>query len=205
MGPVLHGAGSTLGHDDMADTNLKTTVGAADSNAYVDVAYVDSVLAGWPEQVRSAWLDLKSATPTDPVEERERLILEATRLIDRYPNAKDGAGGWGARQSPTQRLAFPRAVDAVGVLPEEVKTAVVEYIAFRLEESVTEVVDLQAERVTTASIRGESGSWGENETGLPAGARNELDRLLAGYGIAMSNLKSASPDGDTKSHFGGEP
>lgn len=198
--------GAHLVHDSMDTTALKTDVGGSDSNAYVDVAYVDGVLVGWPAAISNAWDDLKSAQPDKPVEERERLILEATRLIDRYPNAKDGAGGWGLRQSPTQRLAFPRSVDAVGVLPESVKTAVVEYIAFRLEGpgGAAEVVDLQAERVTNTSIRGESGSWGENETGLPAGVRNELDRLLDGYGAEITNPKSASPDGDDKSHFGGE-
>ena len=191
----------------MADTNLITTVGAADANAYVDEAYVDGVLIGWPASAAAAWDDLTTTTPTPPRNEREALILEATRLIDRYPNAKDGGGGWGGRQSATQRLSFPRSSDAIGVIPEEVKTAVVEYIVWRVEGpgGTSEIVDLQAERVTNATIRGESASWGENETGLPAGVRNELDRLLQGYAPGMTNPKSGSPDGDDRSHFGGEP
>ena len=186
-------------------TALKTTPGANDSNAYVDEAYVSENIIGWGADAGGAWDDLGKGTA--PFDEREALILQASRLIDQYPQAKDGGGGWGGRQNTDQRMAFPRAqADAVGVIPEGVKRAVIEYIVFRMMAITTEVVDLQEEGVTTVSTLGESGSMGENPTGLNGGCRRELDILLTGYNpVGMANrTPSGSPDGPDKFFFGGK-
>lgn len=186
-------------------TALKTTPAGSDSNAYVDVTFVDENIIGWGAEVGGFWDDLGKGDP--PFDEREALILEASRRIDQYPHSRDGGGGWGGRQKVDQRMAFPRAqADKVGVIPEGVKRAVIEYIVFRLLGITTEMVDLQEEGVTTVSALGESGSMGKNPTGLPGGCRRELDILLAGYSpVGVANRRpSGSPDSPDRFIFGGE-
>lgn len=174
-------------------TDLKDTPGGSDSNAYVDEAYVDAQIIGWGSGVRNLWDDLK-AKGTAPFDERESLIIMATRLVDQY------GVGWGPRQKASQRLSFPRATDALDTIPLGVKTAVIEFIAFRVEGVVTEIVDMQAEKVTNVSTLGESAAWRENESSLPAGARRELDRLIAAHNpVGIQNRSpSGSPDGPNK-------
>ena len=181
-------------------TALIITPGGSTSNAYVDEAYVSDNIIGWGADAGGAWDDLGKGTA--PFDEREALILQASRLIDQYPRAK----GWGGRQNTDQRMAFPRAqADAVGVIPEGVKRAVIEYVVFRMKGITTEVVDLQEEGVTSISSLGESGNFGENSSGLPGGCRRELDQLIAGYNpVGMANRKSASPDGPDETFFGGD-
>ncbi len=186
-------------------TALKTLPGASDSNAYVDEVYVSANIIGWGADAGGLWDDLGKGTA--PFDEREALILQASRLIDQYPQARDGGGGWGGRQDVGQRMAFPRShTDAAGVIPEGVKRAVIEYIVFRMREITTEIVDLQAEGVTTFSTLGESASMGENSSELNAGCRRELDTLLAGSSpTGMANrTPSGSPDGPDKFFFGGQ-
>jgi hypothetical protein len=123
-------------------------------------------------------------------EDKCRLLLRGTRLIDRFP-----PGGWGAKEKDDQRLVFPRAIDDVGVILEGVKIALMEYVDFRLAGDLTALKKLQGEGVTSTSILGQSSSFEKDETGLPAGARQELDRILEGSVPAVTrNREQSRPD-----------
>ena len=139
------------------------------SNAYVTVEEIDVLLEGFDTEIQGRWDDLaKDDAPES--DQQEAIILEATRLIDQYH-------GWGLRAVDGQRLSFPRSVDLKAAIPEGVKRAAAEYIAFRLDGQLIPIKTLQAERVTSASILGQTSSWEVDESGLPAGARKELNLL----------------------------
>jgi len=136
------------------------------ANSYLTIAEADALSLEFLNGEK--WDDLEE-------EDQARLLLTGTRLIDRYP-----PGGWGTREEPDQRLVFPRVIDEKGVIPEGVKLALMEYVDFRLAGDLTALKKLQGEGVTSTSILGQSSSFEKDETNLPAGARQELDRILEG-------------------------
>ena len=136
------------------------------ANSYLTIAEADALSQEFDNGEK--WDDLDQ-------EDQARLLLRGTRLIDRFP-----PGGWGTREKEDQRLVFPRVIDEKGVIPEGVKLALMEYVDFRLAGDLTALKKLQGEGVTSTSILGQSSSFEKDETGLPAGARQELNRILEG-------------------------
>ncbi len=145
------------------------TVSGSSANSYLTYEAADVLKNEY--DCADAWDAL------DAQETRERLLLKATRLIDRYGRAR---GGWGPQKVDGQRLAFPRACDAAGVIPEGVVRAVMEIVNAELASDVGEIKRVQAEGVTSASILGANMSMTADESLIPAEARAELDILIAG-------------------------
>lgn len=148
----------------MPTTIIDATPNGTAANSYLSLSEADTrsqtILNG------EKWDDLEE-------EDQCRLLLTGTRLIDRYPD-----DGWGVREVPEQRLVFPRASDDPGVILEGVKIALMEYVDFRLDGDMVGIKKMQAEGVTSTSILGQSASFGADDTGLPAGARRELKKIL---------------------------
>ncbi|MCE5281962.1 MAG: hypothetical protein LLG93_07650 [Deltaproteobacteria bacterium] len=145
---------------------IDATVSGASANSYMTVANADARAPAYPNS--ALWLAL--TTP-----QKEAMLQRATRLVDRYRR-------WELRLVSTQRLAFPRACDKAGAIPEGVLQAVMEFLDMSTQPSLTTLKTLQAEGVTSAAILGQSMSFGgsdgkTDQSGLPAGARSELDEL----------------------------
>ncbi len=134
------------------------------ANSYLTIAEADTLSLEFLNGEK--WDDLEE-------EDQARLLLTGTRLIDRFPES-----GWGTREKEDQRLVFPRVIDEKGVIPEGVKLALMEYVDYRLAGDLTELKKLQGEGVTSTSLLGQSSSFEKDESHLPAGARQELKRIL---------------------------
>lgn len=151
----------------MPDINATPSDPAA--NSYLTIAEADELIDGFEHGDK--WDDLDE-------DAKARLLVEATRKVDQYGGLK---GGWGPTKVSSQRLAFPRRPDTAGAIPEAVKLAVCEYLNFKLEGSLVALKKLQEEGVTSATILGQSQSFGADLSGLPAGARRQLDALLKAH------------------------
>ena len=148
----------------MADVVLDATPNGTAANSYLTI--VEATVLSGTIDFGERWDDLEE-------EDQKRRLLKGTRLIDQYPE-----GGWGPREEEDQRLVFPRAGDEPGVILEGVKRALMEYVDFRLAGDLDILKRLQAEGVTSTSMLGQSSSFEADESGLPAPARKELDRIL---------------------------
>lgn len=135
---------------------------AADS--YLSLTDARKRLNGFPPHVQDKWDEASSEANW------EWLLMRGTTLIDQYAD-------WGPLKESGQRLRFPRAADSDTAIPERVLAALAEYIAFYLDGAMVGVKKLQEEGVETASILGQSQTFAEERSGLPAGARRELDHL----------------------------
>lgn len=151
--------------------DLDATVSGAAANSYLTVAEADELLNAFPNADK--WDEIE-----DP-DDKARLLLRGTRIIDRYkewpPGAKDG-----------QRLVFPCTLDNPSTaIPERVKQALLEFVDYVLEGSLEQLKRLQAEGVSYTSILGQSASIGtdarQDQSLLPNGARRELDLLWSSY------------------------
>lgn len=140
---------------------LDATPSGPSANSYLTVVEADDLMEMFDQM--DAWDEL------DP-DAQAQLLMEGTRIIDAYKR-------WGPRKKSDQRLAFPRASDKEGIVPEEVRLALVEYLNYKLEGGLVPIKKLQAEGVTSASVLGQTSSFKEDSSRLPAGARNLLDEL----------------------------
>jgi len=167
---------------------LDATVSGPDANSYLTEDEADELLEGFPGKVMDRWDDLEQ-------DARCALLLEGTRKIDQYLN-------WGPRKVSDQRLSFPRATDPVDKIPEEVRHAVVEFIAYQLDAAMVPLKRLQEEGVTSASILGQSSSFEADKSGLPAGARRELDKLSRSHWTVPTGERDLHGNTDPLSFFG---
>ena len=154
---------------------LIATPAAADANSYLTLTDADERM-----QEFASFQDWDAIEDED---EQARLLIQGTRLIDRYCL-------WGPKQDDDQRLAFPRAVDDEDTILDAVVRALLEYVNYRLEDadgSRKALKDMQAEGVTSASVLGQSSNFGKDESELPAGARRELDQLKQTIGRPAQN------------------
>ena len=125
-------------------------------------------------------------------EQQQRILVVGTRLIDQYK-------AWGPKSDADQALSFPtkKDVNADGfVVPAEVKRALLEYCDFMAAGDLDHLKRLQAEGVTNASILGQSTTMTEDRSGLPAGARRELDKIWLGYNAPVVVKKPLFRGGD---------
>jgi hypothetical protein len=140
---------------------LNAAVSDPAANSYLTLVEADDAMEAFSQL--DAWDDL------DP-DAQSQLLMEGTRLIDSYRI-------WGPKKVLTQRLEFPRSTDAEGIIPEKVKTALLEYLNYKLEGDLEPLKKLQAENVKSASVLGQSSSFEADESRLPAGSRKPLDEL----------------------------
>lgn len=166
-------------------TVLDATPNGAAANSYLTMEEADERLNEFPNRLK--WDEL------DP-DDRKVLLFQGTRLIDRYRSTPP-------REKETQRLAFPTSKDAAGVIPEAVKLALLEFVDMMLGNvEIQELKQLQAEGVTNSSVLGRSATFTEDRSQLPAGARNELDRLLASYVTIELQNRPYDGSGDPCGH-----
>jgi hypothetical protein len=150
---------------------LDATISGTSSNAYLTVAQADDLMDGFPPVVQSKWDNLEGAEGFPDVSPaHEWMLIRAATLIDAYK-------GWGPKKATGQALAFPRSVDASDDVPSEVKAATMAVVELLLDEDLVPIKRLQEEGVTSASILGQSVGLAEERSGLPAGARRQLDKL----------------------------
>ncbi len=161
------------------------TVSGPAANSYLDRDDADASIEAYDGA--DSWSELSQ-------EAKDRLLLKATRLIDRY---RKESGGWGVRKDPLQRLAFPRSCD-VGI-PEEVKSAALETISSLLISNLDELKRPQAEGVTSINVLGASMSITADESLLPVEARAELDILARSY--VPIQTKNPTNGGKAESFF----
>ena len=140
--------------------DLDATVSGTAANSYVTLAEAAELMEAY-EQI-DAWDELDET-------EQARLLFRWTRLIDAYKS-------WGIRSVAGQALAFPRKRDG-GLLPRDIKLALMECVDFELEGSGSGLKRQQAEGVTSTSILGKSMTFAADSSRLPAGARVPLDEL----------------------------
>lgn len=152
------------------------------ANSYLTLDEADALFDAFSET--DAWDQL------DP-DDQAQLLLEGTRLVDSYKR-------WGPVLVGGQRLAFPRVMDAPGVIPENVRLALVEFVNYKLEGQLEPLKKLQAEGVSSASILGQSSNFKEDPSRLPAPARNMLDELWYSHWPKATG----NPDGSDCSFFG---
>lgn len=131
------------------------------ANSYLTLDEADTLFDAFSET--DTWDELE---PDD----QAQLLLEGTRLIDNFRR-------WGPVKVEGQRLAFPRTLDTLGAIPENVRLALVEYVNYKLDGQLEPLKKLQAEGVTSASILGQSSSFAADPSRLPAPVRNLLDEL----------------------------
>lgn len=165
---------------------LIATPSAVDANSYLTIEEADELMDGFDQSDK--WDDLE-----DP--DQAQLLLEATRMVDQYH-------AWGPRKETTQRLAFPRTQDASAKVPEEVRLAVAEYLNFKLADEAVALKKLQAEGVTSASILGQNTSFETDPSGLPAGSRRELDKLVKSHWPIGTVSRELDGTTDLDSFFG---
>ncbi len=146
---------------------LDVTISGPETNSYLSLDDARERLNGFPPHVQDKW---DEATSPD---NWEWLLIRGTALIDQFT-------AWGPLKVRTQIRSFPRGVDSATAIPERVLSALAEYIAFYLDGSMVGTKKMQEEGVETMSILGQSQSLAEERTGLPAGARRELEHLKRG-------------------------
>ena len=137
---------------------------AADS--YLTLVEADERMTGFLQAAK--WGALEDAA-------KETYLKAGSRIIGQY------RATWPPKQQSAQALPFPTSKDVSEQIPLEVKNAVLEWIDYRLEGKRITLKEQQAEGVTSASLLGQSKSFNADPSGLPAGARRELDKLLASY------------------------
>lgn len=135
------------------------------ADSYLTVAEADSRMTGFFQYAKWA------AKTTD---EKETLLKAASRQVGQYKPIPP-------KQQSTQALPFPTEKDESEVIPLRVQNAVLEVIDYRLESKLITLKQQQAEGVTSASMLGQSKSFNADPSGLPAGARRELDAQLDSY------------------------
>jgi hypothetical protein len=145
-----------------------------EATSYLTIEEADAMMDGYLSAEK--WDALKSESGASTGKTiRERLLRQAARLVDRYRALPP-------RQVLAQALAFPTVKDPAEQIPRAVKVAVCEWLDGYLQgPDFMALKRLQAEGVTSLSELGQSSSFKEDASLLPAGARRELDRLIDSY------------------------
>lgn len=144
---------------------INATAQDPEANSYLTLEEADAAMDSFLNA--EAWQDFD-----EPV--RERLLINGSRLINqRYP--------WPPKFDADQAMAFPTAIETDGAVPAEIRRALLEYLDFMAAGDLDHLKRLQAEGVTNVSQLGQSATVEKDESGLPAGARKELDKLWTKY------------------------
>lgn len=171
--------------------DIVATIGDPAANSYLSLEDADAKMDGFPNAL--AWSNLDEAT-------RQRLLLKWTRIIDRYKF-------WTPLTS-TQALAFPSSKDLPGVLPAQLLNAFLECLDFEAGAEMLSLKRLQAEGVTNRTLMGQSSTFKADSSQMPAGARNELDRLWRLYSapivVQRPHTEALRPDLTNRSPFEGD-
>jgi hypothetical protein len=171
--------------------DLNATPCDPEANSYLTLQEAGEMLGGF--LCADKWDALQSEGSEASGEAiKIRLLCTAARLVDRYRAMPP-------RQVSGQALAFPTSKDPSEEIPKAVKLAVCEWIDAYLENGplFQALKKAQAEGVTSMSELGQSSSFKEDASMLPAGARRELDRLIDSYDtISLDNPCRNDPLGD---------
>jgi hypothetical protein len=179
----------------MPTPEINAEVSGAAANSYLTIEEADERMSEFTNSDK--WDELKDA------DDRARLLLRATRLVDRYKL-------WPPRMVPTQRLAFPTSKELLAEIPESVKVAVLEIVDYILDGTLESLKKLQAEGVSSMSVLGQSMTLTDFATSpmdrsqIPAPARQELDLLYATYNAPVlgQHEYDGSDDPEGTSLFG---
>ncbi len=144
---------------------IEATPCSATADSYLTVAEADSRMTGFFQSAK--WAALAN-------EVKETYLKAASRQVGQYKPLPP-------KQQAAQAMPFPTSKDASLAIPERVLAAVLEVIDYRLENKLVVLKQQQAEGVTSASLLGQSKSFNADPSGLPAGARRELDAQIASY------------------------
>lgn len=171
--------------------NIDSEVSGLGANSYLSIAEADEMIQAFPPKIEDKWNELDEGDDA-------QLLIEASRMVDGYRGENGDNAGWAPPKVSGQALAFPRVCD--DGIPAEVKTAVMEYVAYRLDGRKVQIKEAQEEGVTSAGIMGQSMALGTDKSGMPAGARRQLNRLADRYWPkATENRKT---DGCDQPFFG---
>jgi len=155
--------------------DLNATVGDPEANSYLTIEEADSFMDGFLSA--ELWDALKSESSESTGDTiRKRLLIQATRLVDRYRPLPPKA-------LATQALAWPTVKDPAGEIPRDVKLSMCEWIDAYLQGGprFQALKRMQAEGVTSMSQLGQSSSFEKDLSMLPGGARLLLDRKIDSY------------------------
>lgn len=159
---------------------LNAIPGDPEANSYMTLAEADARMDGYLSA--ELWDALKSEGGEATGKTiRERLLMTAARLVDRY------------RPTPpkwisTQRLMWPTEKDnPAGTIPDAIKDSVCEWIEAYLQGGprFQALKRFQAEGITSMSQLGQSSSFEKDLSMLPGGARLLIDRLIESYGTII--------------------
>ena len=161
-----------------------------EANSYLTMEEANQIMDGYLSGERWDALQAEEGEATGETV-RIRLLRTATRLVDRYRPLPP-------KQTTEQSLAFPTSKDTAEEIPRAVKIAVCEWVdAYLQGADFMAFKRLQAEGVTSMSQLGQSSSFKEDASMLPAGARRELDGLIDSYAmIGLDNPCRHDPLGD---------
>ena len=160
-------------------TDLNAIVSDPEANAYLTLERAETLIGGYPSLVQDRWEDLD-------LDDQGQLLMEAARKIDTF-------APWGPKKVEGQALAFPRANDTD--IPLEVVFASMEYAAYMLDGKKRGLKESQEEGVTSISILGQTSNFDADPSGLPAGARRQLEVLVRkNWTSAVGNRKLNCPD-----------
>ncbi len=172
--------------------DIVATVGDPAANSYLSLEDADQAMDSYPNV--AAWLEFED-------EVRKRLLIKWTRIIDRFKE-------W-LPATTTQALAFPTKKDAVGVIPKKTINALLECLDFESAGEMLSLKKLQAEGVTNRSILGQSSTFKEDRSELPAAAQKELMILWKSYAgllVVQHPHRQMFVEGTTtRSPFAGDP
>lgn len=144
---------------------IEATPCSATADSYLTIVEADSRMTGFFQFAK--WDALEDTA-------KETYLKAASRQVGQYKPLPP-------KQLSGQALPFPTSKDASETIPAQVMNAVLEVIDYRLENKLVVMKQQQAEGVTSASMLGQSKSFNADPSGLPAGARRELDALLQSY------------------------
>lgn len=175
--------------DSLEPDFLDATPAGANANSYTTVLRMYELMKGVSSKLSEKWNALEE-------EDRARVLIEGTRLIDQFRN-------WGVPYSATQALAFPRKIDTrkvegvrTPVIDARVERALLEYAKHRCDGKMIAVKRMQAEGISSQSIGGQSSSQRPDITELPAGTKRELLRIARSYWTSAKSNRSYGHRGD---------
>lgn len=150
--------------------DIVADVSGAESNSYLTLDAADLLMDGFPNAEK--WSNLNDAR-------KGRFLLAATRLVDRFKS-------WPPKQDADQALAFPTSKDSQAAIPKPVINAVCETLDYFASGRMVSLKKLQAEGVRSSSVLGQNATFDPDMSELPAGARNELEKLWRAHNAPVS-------------------
>lgn len=165
--------------EDSADF-LNAIPSHAAANSYCSLLRMDELTYGISSKLSEKWSAFED-------EERARILIEGTRLIDQFRN-------WGVPKVAGQALAFPRKIDLPDVIDARVERALLEYVKYRCDGRQIALKNLQKESVTSQNIGGQTSVQRPDITELPAGTKRELLRIARSQWNRAKSSRSYGPE-----------